>query len=82
MAENFRPETMLIHGARRANPTSAVAPPRSSTALMICTQVVAIIPPNSTYASMTTPTMTTAASYGIPNRSRIRFPAPTICAIR
>ena len=27
MAENLRPETILIHGARRANPTSAVAPP-------------------------------------------------------
>ena len=38
------------------------APESSSTALTICTQVVAIIPPNKTYASITTPTMATAIS--------------------
>jgi hypothetical protein len=38
------------------------APDSSNTALMICTQVVAIIPPNNTYASITTPTIATAYS--------------------
>jgi hypothetical protein len=55
-----------------------VAPPSRSTAFTICTQVVAIMPPKSTYASMTTPTIATAASYGSPNNSRIKLPAPTI----
>ena len=44
--------------------------------------VVAIIPPNSTYASMATPTATIAPSYGRPNIRLISPPAPTICAIR
>ena len=48
---------------------------------MICTQVVAIMPPNSTYSSITTPTITTADSYGMPNISVTRLPAPTICAM-
>jgi hypothetical protein len=58
-----------------------VTPKRSRPALMIWTHVVAIIPPKSTYASITTPTQITDQSYGIPNRSRMRFPAPTIWAI-
>ena len=49
-------------------------------AFVICTQVVAIIPPKSTYASITTPTLITAHSYGSPNIRVIRLPAPTICA--
>ena len=48
---------------------------------MIWTQVVAIIPPNNTYASITAPTPTTAHSYGMPNSSVIRLPAPTIWAM-
>ena len=47
---------------------------------MICTHVVAIMPPKSTYASITPPTMMTAHSYDRPNISVIRLPAPTICA--
>ena len=47
---------------------------------MICTHVVAIMPPNRTYASITPPTMITAQSYDNPNISVIRLPAPTICA--
>ena len=34
--------------SREHQSASSVAPPSSSTALTICTQVVAIIPPNST----------------------------------
>ena len=41
---------------------SSVTPNSSRTALMICTQVVAIMPPKSTYASITTPTLITAHS--------------------
>ena len=37
---------------------------------MICTQVVAIIPPKSTYASITAPTLITAHSYGQPEHQR------------
>ena len=39
------------------------APLSSRTAFTTCTHVVAIMPPKSTYPSMTTPTMTTATSY-------------------
>ncbi len=39
---------------------SSVAPISSNEALMICTQVVAIMPPNNTYNSITVPTMITA----------------------
>ncbi len=60
---------------------STVTPSSSSTALMICTQVVAIMPPNKTYMSITTPTATTATSNEMPNMRRMRFPAPTICAV-
>jgi hypothetical protein len=38
----------------------ANAPPRRRTALMICTQVVAIMPPRSSRAIITEPTTTTA----------------------
>ena len=37
-----------------------LAPASSRQALMICTQVVAVMPPNSTYTIMSTPTITTA----------------------
>ncbi len=37
-----------------------LAPDSSRTALMICTQVVASMPPNSTYMTISTPTSTTA----------------------
>ena len=37
-----------------------LAPNSSSTALMICTQVVASMPPNRTYITISTPTSTTA----------------------
>ncbi len=49
---------------------------------MICTQVVAIMPPNSTYSSITDPTIRTAYSKGRPNMSLMRLPAPTIWAMR
>ncbi|MCY1215968.1 hypothetical protein D9M68_429430 [compost metagenome] len=58
------------------------APPSSRHALMICTQVVAVMPPNSTYTIISAPTMTTATQYSSPNSSLISWPAPTICAIR
>jgi hypothetical protein len=37
-----------------------LAPASSRQALMICTQVVAVMPPNSTYTIISTPTMATA----------------------
>ncbi|MOA62096.1 hypothetical protein D3C78_1874100 [compost metagenome] len=37
-----------------------LAPANSSTALMICTQVVASMPPNRTYSTINIPTKTTA----------------------
>ena len=37
-----------------------LAPNNSSTALMICTHVVASMPPNNTYIIISTPTSTTA----------------------
>jgi hypothetical protein len=59
-----------------------VAPSSSRQALMICTQVVASMPPKVTYMIISTPTITTATTYGSPNSSSISLPAPTICAIR
>ena len=47
------------------------APPSSKIALMICTQVVAVIPPNSTYTIISVPTSTTAIQYSRPNSSLI-----------
>ena len=41
---------------------NVAAPPSSSTAFTICTQVVASMPPNSTYAIIAQPTITTAVS--------------------
>jgi hypothetical protein len=38
------------------------APPSSSTAFTICTHVVAIMPPNSTYAIIAAPTIAIATS--------------------
>ena len=40
----------------------SAAPPRSRNAFTICTHVVAIMPPNSTYASIAAPTMMIAVS--------------------
>ena len=62
--------------------TSSVAPPSSSTALMICTQVVASMPPKSTYEIISAPTSTSAPSNGRLNISLKSVPAPTICAMR
>ena len=59
-----------------------VAPPISSIALTICTQVVAIMPPRSRKVSMTTPTITTESAYGRPKIRLISVPAPTIWAIK
>ena len=59
-----------------------MAPDSSMPALMICTQVVAVMPPNSTYTIISVPTITTAIQYSRPNSSLISWPAPTICAIR
>jgi hypothetical protein len=42
--------------------TSTIEAVTSSIALMICTQVVATMPPNSTYPSISTPTTTTEIS--------------------
>jgi hypothetical protein len=39
---------------------STVEPNSSSTALVICTQVVAIMPPKVTYSTISPPTVTTA----------------------
>ena len=49
---------------------------------MICTQVVAVMPPKSTYTIISAPTITTAIQYSSPNSSLMSWPAPTICAIR
>ena len=59
-----------------------LAPASSRQALMICTQVVAVMPPNSTYTIISAPTMTTAIQYSRPKSSLMSCPAPTICAIR
>ena len=59
-----------------------VAPASSRQALMICTQVVAVMPPKSTYTIISAPTMTTAIQYSRPNSSLINWPAPTIWAMR
>ena len=61
---------------------SSAAPERSSTALMICTQEVASMPPKSTYAIIAAPTIMIAVSYESPKSSLISPPAPTIWAMR
>ena len=53
----------LISNRERTISASAVAPPRSNTALTICTHVVAIIPPNNTYTSITSPTAASSLSW-------------------
>ncbi|MNR53086.1 hypothetical protein D3C85_1730350 [compost metagenome] len=58
------------------------APASSRQALMICTHVVAVMPPKRTYTIISVPTMTTAIQYSSPNSSLMSCPAPTICAIR
>ena len=52
--------SMLKPDAFKITKAMKLAPDNSSTALIICTQVVANIPPNNTYATIKTPTMTTA----------------------
>ncbi len=50
----------------------------SRQALITCIQVVASIPPRSTYASMKTPAISTDAQNGIPASAWNSTPAPTI----
>lgn len=61
---------------------SSVAPHSSSTDLITCTQVVAVIPPKNTSTTISTPTISSAVPYGSPNSSWISLPAPTICTTR
>jgi cation/acetate symporter len=59
-----------------------IAPVISRPALMICTQVVASMPPNTTYISITAPVTITATEKSTPTSAWMITPAPTICAIR
>ena len=62
------------------------APVISSTALMICTQVVPVIPPIRTYTIISTPTMAMTTDCAvrpwISSSSATRPPAPAIWASR
>ncbi len=53
----------LYEKCRRIMNTSTVAPPISRIALMICTQVVAFMPPKRTYTIISAPTPMTAWMY-------------------
>ena len=73
-----RTSTPLANSASGLKPYCAstmmamkVTPDSSSTALMICTQVVAVMPPKSTYTIISAPTMATAIQYSRPNSSLI-----------
>ena len=76
----------LVHAERRPSTVMTAAPVISSTALMICTQVVPFIPPTSTYTIITRPTTAIAtlcpigSSLGICSSSEISAPAPAIWA--
>ena len=54
----------------------------SRTALMICTHVVASMPPKTTYVSMKMPVSSTARLKSMPTSAWMSTPAPTICAMR
>ncbi len=66
-ARAVRTSTPLANSASGLKPYCAstmkamkLTPASSRQALMICTQVVAVMPPNSTYTIISAPTMTTA----------------------
>lgn len=82
IASGLKPKFHSTMKAMKAMKAMKVAPASSRQALMICTQVVAVMPPNSTYTIISAPTMTTAIQYSRPKRSLMSCPAPTIWAIR
>jgi len=53
----------------------------NSTAFVICTHDVAVIPPKTTYTVIKIPTTTTLVVYGMPSNNSMSAPAPTSWAI-